>query len=159
VIAWLTVGNTHCEGVVFPGGGRFGGHSLYIKDGHLYYFYNVLGNKNRNSVHPSRSVPGICPSASSSPKPVPTGRSRSAPGPCTSTTTLLPPLPMRVQPGFFSLSSDGSNVGRDRGQPVSSNYQSPFDLTCARINHVLLKPGDDIYLDLERETQAAFRRD
>ena len=42
-------------------------------------------------------------------------------------------------------------LGRDRGQPVSSDYQSPFALTGATIDHVLLKPGDDTYVDLERD--------
>ncbi len=30
-----------------------------------------------------------------------------------------------VQPGFFSLSGEGNNVGRDRGQPVSNDYAPP----------------------------------
>ena len=33
------------EGVLFAHGSRFGGHSLFIKDGKLHYVYNFLGIK------------------------------------------------------------------------------------------------------------------
>lgn len=33
--------------------------------------------------------------------------------------------PITIQPLFFSLSGEGSNVGHARGQPVSSDYSSP----------------------------------
>lgn len=32
-----------CSGVIFAHGSRFGGHSLFIKDGELHYVYNFLG--------------------------------------------------------------------------------------------------------------------
>jgi arylsulfatase len=159
VIAWLTINDPGCEGAIFAGGGRFGGHSLYIKDGHLHYVYNVLGQQEQKLSSPDPIGTGHMSLGVEFTK---TGRDGTFP---TGTATLhindreVASLPIRVQPSFFSLSGEGSNVGRDRGQPVSSDYTSPFALTGATVDHVLLKPGDDTYLDLERETEAAFRRD
>jgi arylsulfatase len=42
VLAELEVTDT-AEGVIFASGSRFGGHSLFIKDGTLTYAYNFLG--------------------------------------------------------------------------------------------------------------------
>jgi arylsulfatase len=159
VIAWVSVDDPDCEGVLFACGGRFGGHSLYLKDRRLHYVYNLLGQEEQKI---------------SSPEPLQTGHmtlgvdftktGRDGPFPSGTATLHVNDEPVisqqiRVQPGFFSLCGEGSNVGRDRGQPVSSDYRSPFALRGATIDHVLLKPGDDVYLDLERETEAAFRRD
>ena len=33
------------SGVLFSHGARFGGHSLYVKDGKLKYVYNFVGSK------------------------------------------------------------------------------------------------------------------
>ncbi len=159
VIAWLSIDATDCEGVVFAGGGRFGGHSLYIKDGHLHYVYNVLGQQEQKLSSPDRLGTGHMSLGIEFTK---TGHDGDFP---TGTATLhindqeVASQQIRVQPSFFSLSGEGNNVGRDRGQPVSSDYESPFTLTGATIDHVILKPGEDTYLDLERETEAAFRRD
>jgi arylsulfatase len=159
VIAWLTIDSPGCEGVIFAGGGRFGGHSLYIKDGHLHYVYNVLGQQEQKLSSPQplgtgHMTAGIDFTKTGHDGPFPTGT-----GTLHINDQPVATMNMRVQPGFFSLSGEGSNVGRDRGQPVSSDYQSPFALHGATIDHVLLKPGNDIYLDLQRETEAAFRRD
>ena len=50
-------------------------------------------------------------------------------------------------------------MGRDRGQPVSTDYQSPFTMTGATIDHVIVDTGDDLSVDLQHETTAAYRRD
>ena len=159
IIAWLTIDSANCEGVVFAGGGRFGGHSLYIKDGHLHYVYNVLGQQEQKLTSPDPISTGHMSLGVEFTK---TGHDGTFP---TGTATLhindqdVTAQQIRVQPSFFSLSGEGNNVGRDRGQPVASDYQSPFTLTGATIDHVILKPSEDTYLDLERETEAAFRRD
>jgi arylsulfatase len=159
VIAWMTVDHPSCEGVVFAAGGRFGGHSLYVKDGHLHYVYNMLG---RFEQKMTSSTPLPAGEISVGVEFTKTGTDGTLP---TGTSVLyvndarVATMDVKVQPSFFSLSGEGNNVGRDRGQPVSSDYESPFALTGARIDRVLLRPGDDVYLDLERETAAAFNRD
>ena len=159
VVAQVVVDTPECEGVIFAAGGRFGGHSLFIQDGRLHYVYNLLGRQEQKISSPEPLDTGdmtlgidFTKTGASGPFPAGTGTLHVNEQPVAS-------MEMRVQPGFFSLSGEGNNVGRDRGQAVSSDYQSPFPLTGATIDHVLLKPGDDVYLHLERETAAAFRRD
>ena len=41
-----------CEGVIFAHGSRFGGHSLFILGGKLYYVYNFLGIKQQELESP-----------------------------------------------------------------------------------------------------------
>jgi arylsulfatase len=43
VTAELDVPGSGAEGVIIAQGGRFGGWTLYVKDGHLKFVYNVLG--------------------------------------------------------------------------------------------------------------------
>ncbi|GAA4907250.1 hypothetical protein HD597_002934 [Nonomuraea thailandensis] len=38
------------DGVIFAQGSRFGGHTLYVKDGSLRYCYNFLGADERTFV-------------------------------------------------------------------------------------------------------------
>lgn len=42
--AWSPYGGRiNSEGVIFAQGSRFGGHSMFVKDGKLSYVYNFLG--------------------------------------------------------------------------------------------------------------------
>ena len=63
-----------------------------------------------------------------------------------------------VQPAYFSLSGEGTNIGRDRGQPVSLRllHTVRTPRRDPRAGH--LRIGDDAAVDLARET-ATFRRD
>ena len=42
-----------------------------------------------------------------------------------------------VQPAYFSLSGEGTNIGRDRGQPVSSASCTPFELRGGTLEQVI----------------------
>ena len=48
ILAEVELGQGRVEGVLFAHGGRFGGHSLYVKDGRLHYVYNWLGEVDRS---------------------------------------------------------------------------------------------------------------
>ena len=159
ITAALTVTDPAARGVIFAGGGRFGGHALYLLDGVLHYVYNWLGELEQKL------------SASA---PLPTGeivvgmdfRKTGADGPSpTGTATLyagadaVAARAIKVQPAYFSLSGEGSNVGRDRGQPVTTDYHAPFPLTGATVTEVVVTAGKDVSLDYEREMKAAFSRD
>jgi hypothetical protein len=50
-------------------------------------------------------------------------------------------------------------VGRDSSDAVSSAYQSPADLTGARVVQVEINLSDDRYIDLEQEAMAALARE
>ncbi|WP_280451946.1 arylsulfatase [Nocardia cyriacigeorgica] len=159
ITASLHITEPASQGVVFASGGRFGGHALYLLDGVLHYVYNWLGELEQKITAPT---------------PLPTGdivvgvdfRKTGVDGPSpTGTVTLhinhdtAATGDIKVQPGYFSLTGEGSNIGRDRGQAVSSDYTSPFSLTGATIGSVVLTAGDDISLDYERELAAMYERD
>jgi arylsulfatase len=63
-----------------------------------------------------------------------------------------------IQSMYFSLSGEGLNIARDRGQPVTTDYQPPFPLNGATLDHVTITTRDDVIMD-HRETEAAYRRD
>ena len=66
---------------------------------------------------------------------------------------------MRTQVGMFTLCGDGLCVARDSSDAVSSAYESPADLTGARVLQVQVNLGDDQYIDLEKEAFAALARE
>ena len=53
----------------------------------------------------------------------------------------------------------GQYVGYDSEDPVSEEYQSPYEFTDGTILGVAVDVGDDVYLDLEREAAAGMARD
>ncbi|MGW2660805.1 arylsulfatase [Nocardia tengchongensis] len=159
ITATLNVTDPKAEGVIFAGGGRFGGHALYLMDGTLHYVYNWLGELEQKIVASrpltaGKTVVGMDFRKEGTDGPSPTG-----------TATLyiesdtVASEKIKVQPAYFSLSGEGSNVGRDRGQPVSSDYDSPFALTGATIGDVVITAGTDVSMDYERELKANFQRD
>ncbi len=66
---------------------------------------------------------------------------------------------IKTQPGKFSLAGEGLAVGRDGGQPVSSDYQSPFEFTGGTIKQVTVDVSGERFRDLEMELQAMYARD
>lgn len=159
ISAAVTIDADQCDGVIFASGGRFGGHSLYLKDRRLHYVYNWLGEKEQKLIAPhqiplGKAVLGVDFVKSGLDGPSPTGTAH-----LYVNAKQVATEPITIQPLFFSLSGEGSNVGHDRGQPVSSDYTSPFTLTGATIDHVTIDAGDDLAVDLRHETDAAFRRD
>lgn len=160
ISATVMVQDARAAGILFASGGRFGGHSLYLLDGVPHYVYNWLGEIEQKLVaaEPVTAGQTLVIGAEF----VKTGSDGASP---TGTARLLvdghvvAEHGIKVQPAFFSLSGEGSNVGRDRGQPVSSDYRSPFALTGATIDHVVVSAGDDISIDFDRESEALFRRD
>jgi arylsulfatase A-like enzyme len=159
VMAEVDIQSPEAEGVLFAHGGRFGGHSLYIKDGTLRYVYNWLG-KHEQQIVSSENVPsgrhilGVRFEVQGNDGPSPTG-----------TATLyfdddaVGSDTIKIQPGHFSLAGEGINAGRDGGQPVSSDYESPFKFTGGIIKEVILDRSGEPYTDMERHLAAAFARD
>ena len=156
--AQLTLGE-NAEGVIYSAGGRFGGHSLFVQDGRIQYVYNWLGEREQRLLDDQ-----VAPSGQTtiSVDFLMTGRE----GPSPQGTAILTVgdreaarAEIIIQPAYFSLSGEGFNVGRDRGNAVSTAYNTPFMLTGATIEKVVLTPGDDVVIDHHRELEAALRRD
>ncbi len=148
------------EGVIFAHGSRFGGHSLFIKDGKLHYVYNFLGIKPEQTfvsppLEPGDRTLGV--------EFIREGSGEH--GESTGTAKLyvddqvVAEGPMRAQVGKFTLSGDGLCVGFDSADPVSRSYPPGFPFTGGRILGVGVDVSEDQYLDLEREAAAAFARD
>jgi len=66
---------------------------------------------------------------------------------------------MRAQVGKFTLSGDGLCVGRDSGDAVSKEYQSPGTFKGGTILGVGVTVEKAQYLDLEKIAAAAFAVD
>ena len=54
---------------------------------------------------------------------------------------------------------EGLNVGKDGGQPVSSDYESPYEFKGDTIKQVVVDVSGEPYRDLEKELRAMFTRD
>jgi arylsulfatase A-like enzyme len=160
IVADVTIDTAKAGGVLFAHGCRFGGHALYIKDGKLKYDYNYVGEMDQYVV---------------SSKPVPTGRCRLSARfekegdamPTTGTLSLyinqekVGEGKIKTQPGKFSLSGEGLNVGLDRGEPVTSDYpgDAPWAFTGGTIHKVIIDVSGTPFVDLEKEYIAMFARD
>jgi arylsulfatase len=148
------------EGVIFAHGSRFGGHTLFIKDGKLNYVYNFLGIKPEQTFTSDKLEPG---KRTLGVEFVREGAGEH--GESTGTAKLyvdekvVAEGPMRAQVGKFTLSGDGLCVGFDSADPVSRSYPPGFPFTGGTILGVGVDIGEDQYLDLEREAAAAFARD
>ena len=116
------------DGVLLAVGGRFGGYSLYVKDGKPVFAYNLLA---REQFYISSA------------EALPMGRSSvviefTSDGgkPGSGGTAILRIGDRKVAEGRIARTapvvidmSEGLDVGRDLGTPVVDSYQSPFTFT------------------------------
>jgi arylsulfatase len=160
IAAEVSVDTPEAAGVLFSHGARFGGHSLYIKDGTLKYAYNFVGMFDQTIV---------------STVAVPTGKHvfsaafvrEGTDMPTHGTLTLYiddqiaGSAAIKTQPGNFSLVGEGLNVGRDPGEPVTADYAGAgdFAFTGGTIKQVIVDVSGEPYVDLEKEAIAMFARD
>jgi len=160
IAAEVDIQTPEASGVLFSHGARFGGHSLYLKDGTLKYAYNFVGMFEQIVV---------------SSEEVPTGRHilsaafvRSGTDmPTHGTLTLyideqsVGSAEIKTQPGNFSLVGEGLNVGRDPGEPVTDDYagEGPWAFTGGTIDKVIVDVSGEPYLDLEKEAIAVMARE
>jgi arylsulfatase A-like enzyme len=161
ILAEIDVATPEVDGVIFAHGARFGGHSLFVREGRLHYVYNFLG------------IPPEQVFAAS--EPLPTGRrvvgvsfdkeSAGEYGEAHGTARVyvdeevVAEGAMRSQVAWFTLCGDGLCVGRDSSDAVSSLYTPPGTFTGGRIIQVEVTLGDDQYVDLERDAAAMLARE
>jgi arylsulfatase len=141
------------EGVLLADGGRFGGYSLYVKGGKLSYAYNFLGRArwhfhSETKVSAGRSLLQ-CSFEKTGDRPFGAG----------GVVKLYingkiageGKLPFTV-PFIFAL-GQGLQCGRDKGNPVTEEYASPFAFT-GKIRRVIVdlsgaEPPEDLMQELE----------
>ncbi|ALR13354.1 arylsulfatase [Mycobacteroides saopaulense] len=148
------------QGVIFAHGSRFGGHSLFIKDGKLHYVYNFLGLKPEQVFASPPLAPGRRTLGMEF-----VWQKKGEFAESLGTTTLyvdgkaVANGPMRAQTGKFTLAGDGLCVGYDSGDNVSQLYTNPGTFTGGNILGVAVDVSEETFIDLEQEAQAAFARD
>jgi len=148
------------QGVIFACGSRFGGHSLFIKDGQLTYAYNFLG------IPPETHISGPAPSPGKHIVGVEFTKERMGEfhesyGPCTLYVDdeVVGEGELRTMTGHFTLCGEGLCIGYDGGDAVSGEYTPKFPFTNGTIEKVVFDVADDAYIDLEAHLAAAMSRD
>ncbi len=159
IAAKVRIDTPDAHGVLYAQGGRFGGHSLYIKDGRLNYVYNWLGENEQRLT---------------SPEPVPLGNctlgvrfrleGREGPNPVGSAALYIndervTQMHITTQPGYFGLTGIGVTVGRDSGQPVTGDYEAPFNFWGGIIKEVIVDVSGERYRDMVKESEAMLVRE
>jgi arylsulfatase len=148
------------QGVIFAHGSRFGGHTMFLRDGRLHYVYNFLGIKPEQDFVSPPLTPGKHSLG------MEFKRERAGEyGESLGTTVLyvdgkeVAKGPMRAQIGKFTLAGDGLCVGYDSGDNVSEQYKNPGTFTGGTIQGVAFDVSDKAYVDLQRDAEAAFATD
>ncbi len=126
------------DGVIIADGGRWGGFSLFVKDGRLSYEANAHGHRSGYIVASERLPRGkvqvefrFQPDGSASSVPAATGPGQ--PQPAVPGTGRLYVNGKQVGEGRISKIAYGSydtlDIGADLGTPVSSEYKVPFSFS------------------------------
>ncbi len=132
--AYVDIPKRGAEGVLFSIGGRFGGLSFFIKDGHLVYDYNYAGTthykvESNIKVPPGRSVLEVAFDLKDCYKGT---ASLYINGKAAGST------PVVTQPGLYSF-EEGLEVGKDPQTPVApDDYESPFEFN-GKLEKVVLE--------------------
>lgn len=148
------------QGVIVAQGSRFGGYSLFVKGGQLFFVYNFLGIPPEQRLVCAAPVPGRHVVGVEFIK-----ERVSDLGETFGQLTLyvddqvVAQGPCRTQTGRYTLCGEGLCVGYDGGDAVSSEYRPQFPFSGGRVLKVIFDIADDGYLDLERRLQAAMARD
>ena len=152
------------EGVLFANGNRFGGHSLYVKDGVLKYCYNFIGLKEQIVVADQDLPTGnyCVVGVSFEMKNVDKKEFKT-----NGTLTLfindkqVGQQDIITQLGAFSVAGEPFMVGRCAGAPVTPDYAGyhPWAFTGGEIKKLVVDLSGEHYEDLELEAMAAFKRD
>lgn len=156
----IDVTDAGASGVLMAQGSRFGGHSLFLKDGRVCYSYNFLGIDESQIVAAETIATGqhsiIAEFAKDGEDPpgVAQGTLRlTVDGSEVATGTL------RTQPGKFSLAGEGLAVGRDTADPVSKEYPPRFETVGITIDHVTISVEGGAYANEELEAHAMLVRE
>ena len=148
------------EGVIVAQGSRFGGYTLFVKDGKLTYVYNFLG------IPPEQTLAVDAPSPGSHIVGVEFTKERAGEHHEPIGTVRLHiddqdvgEMEIRTMASRYSLCGEGLCVGYDGGDVVSRQYPPRFAFTGGRVVKVVFDVADDAYIDVEQHLAAAMARD
>ena len=159
ILANVQITDDQANGVIFAHGSRFGGHSLFMKDGKLCYVYNFLGIKPEQVfMSEQKLAPGYYTVGMEFIK-----ESNGEYGESMGMTRLyiddemVDEGPMKTQPAKFTLSGDGLCVGYDSGDAVSELYESPGKFTGGIVQGAAITVKGDPYVNLELEAKRLMK--
>jgi len=139
------------NGVIVAQGARFGGYTLFAKDGKINFVYNFLG------IPPEQKLTAALPASGEHIIGVEFIKEKmSAKNETLGTMKLYvdgkvkAEAPFRTQAGHYALTGEGVCIGYDSGDPVSKSYNYRFPFT-GEIQKVIYSVGNDSYADIENE--------
>ena len=139
------------NGVIVAQGARFGGYTLFAKDGKINFVYNFLG------IPPEQKLTAPLPADGEHIIGVEFIKEKmSAKNETLGTMKLYvdgkvkAEAPFRTQAGHYALTGEGVCIGYDSGDPVSKSYNYRFPFT-GDIQKVIYSVGNDSYADIENE--------
>jgi arylsulfatase len=151
------------EGVLFANGSRFGGHSMYVKDGTLKYVNNFIGLEEQMLVSDTAIPKGECTVGVSFEMSDVDKENMQTNGTATMyiNDKAVATRDIRTQLGAFSVCGEGFMVGRCAGAPVTSDYAGvhPWAFTGGSVKKVVVDVSGEAYKDLELEAIAMMKRE
>lgn len=122
------------SGVIIANGGRFGGFSLFVKDGRLVYEANAHGHRTGQIVSTTALPKGkvkvaftFSPDSTTPPPTAQPGQQATAvPGTGRLFVNGQPAGEGRIAKIAFSNAYDSLDIGSDLGTPVSNDYKVPY---------------------------------
>ncbi|MFA9401308.1 MAG: arylsulfatase, partial [Acidobacteriota bacterium] len=163
IAAGVSVDSDKAEGVLWAAGGIPGGHSLYIKDGHLRYSYNWVGSTMQDVTADAGITQGDHVYAAEFTLEGPS-KDEAMPG-AEGTLTLycddeeIGSGRIITQPGAFCLTGDGICAGRDSSSAVTPAYEAPYPFTGGKLDKVVVDVSGEPYIDHEAEVRTWFAID
>ena len=148
------------RGVIFAQGSRFGGFSLFVKDGKLIFVYNFLGIPPEQRLAcdaptDGKHIVGVEFNKESISKNLETlGQMK-----LYVDDKVVAEGPFRTQSGHYALCGEGLSIGTDSGDSVSSEYKPKFEFTGGRVVKVIFDVAKDVYVNVEKAMAASMARD
>ncbi len=146
------------KGVIVAQGSRFGGYSLFLKDGKVNFVYNFLG------IPPEQVLTCAAPTSGDHIIGVEFTKERmTEKNEVIGTMKLyvdgkmMEQAQFRTQPIRYSLGGDGLSIGYDSGDPVSKSYGYKYPFTGGEIHKVVFDVADDAYINVEQEFENKMR--
>ncbi len=148
------------RGVIVAHGSRFGGYTLFVKEGKLTYVYNFLG------IPPEQKVVAAAPTSGTHIVGIDFAKTRTGEHFEPYGTLelyvdddVVAEQEIKTIASRYSLCGEGLCIGYDGGDAVSSEYEPKFEFTGGRVVKVVIDVADDAYIDVEKHLAAALARD
>jgi arylsulfatase len=149
--------------VLFANGSRFGGHSMYVKDGTLKYVNNFIGLEEQMLVSDVALPQGDCTVGISFEMESVDKEKMETRGTATLYVNQQKAAQrgIRTQLGAFFVCGEGFMVGRCAGAPVTPDFLGvhPWAFTGGTIHKVVVDFSGEAYKDLELEAIAMMKRE